>query len=288
VSVALRSHAGRAAGVLRAIAGEVRDKDVAFMARSVAFSAFLSMVPLLLLLLILATAVGGETLAGRVQALTRAYLTPAAQGLVGDALTRAASRLEFSLFGLPVLLWGAQGMFRGLDVAFSRLYAAPRDEGILDQLKDAVVVFVAITVATVAMVVLAVGLRLFEGAGAAGLTEESLAVLGIVVLIGALSVAFFPLYYVFPDVSVSAREVLPGTLLTAVGWTALQAGFQLYVEFSATNQLYGAIGGVILLLTWLYLGAAMLLVGGAVNVVLAGRHRAKTATVPESPAPQPQ
>jgi len=109
-----------------------------------------------------------------------------------------------------------------------------------------------------------------------------------VFLIVALTLAFLPMYYVFPDVSLSVREVLPGTVLAAVGWTALQAGFQLYVEFSATNQLYGTIGGIILLLTWLYLGAALVLIGGAVNVVLSGRHRAKTATVPQTPSPAPE
>jgi membrane protein len=274
VSVGVVGQVRHSASILGAIWGEIVEKDVPFMARSVAFSAFLSLLPLLLLLVILATAFGGEALATRIEGLTREYLTPVAQGLVQESLSTATSRLGFSLFAVAVLTWSILGVFRGLDTAFSRLYDAPADEGFVSRSIDGLVVLVAITAALLATVAAGVALALLPDVLLVDVAGSLLLLLG-------LAVALFPLYYVFPDVDVSVREVLPGTVVAAIGWTILQAVFQFYVAVSATNQLYGAIGGVILLLTFLYLGAAVLLLGGATNVVLAGRHRALTAPRPD-------
>jgi membrane protein len=47
--------------------------------------------------------------------------------------------------------------------------------------------------------------------------------------------------------------------------------FQIYVSFSQPSQLYGVIGGVILFITWLYLGSVVILLGAATNIILSGR-----------------
>jgi membrane protein len=90
------------------------------------------------------------------------------------------------------------------------------------------------------------------------------------------------MYYVFPDVDVTFREVLPGAALAAVGWALLQSAFQVYVSLSSASQVYGVIGGVLLFLAWLYFGAVVILLGGATNVVLAGRERAMTSPSPDT------
>jgi len=96
-------------------------------------------------------------------------------------------------------------------------------------------------------------------------------VANLVGLVLALVVAFFPIYYVFPDTSVTAREVLPGVVIAAVGWALLQGLFQLYASVSSLADLYGALGAVLLFIFWLYFGSLILLVGATVNVVLANR-----------------
>lgn len=69
------------------------------------------------------------------------------------------------------------------------------------------------------------------------------------------------------------RKALPGAAVAAVGWTLLQALFQVYVSMTSGAQLYGVLGGVILLITWLYFGSVVVLLGAATNVVLSGRYR---------------
>ncbi|AFH21847.1 hypothetical protein OSG_eHP10_00185, partial [environmental Halophage eHP-10] len=86
-----------------------------------------------------------------------------------------------------------------------------------------------------------------------------------------LAAVFLPMYYLLPQPSIGVREALPGAAFAAVCWTLLQARFQVYAAGAAQYQVYGVIGGILLLVTWLYLAAVVVVFGGVVNVVLAHR-----------------
>lgn len=252
----------------RAIVDEIRTKNVPFMAGSIAYSAFVSLLPLLLLLLLVASALGGQLLANYVVGVAGAYLSPSGQSLLTGAIERAAQRTELSIIGGVVLVWGVLKVFRGLDMAFSALYETRRDNDFLNQIRDGVIVMTAMGVALLAVVVAGTVFAAF-------LRLPFTRVWSPLLLIVGLIVAFLPIYYVFPDADVSVREVLPGAVVAAVGWALLEVVFGIYVEYSSTAELYGVIGGVILLVTWLYFGALVLLVGAVTNVV-----RARGRTIP--------
>ena len=71
---------------------------------------------------------------------------------------------------------------------------------------------------------------------------------------------------------VSWRDVVPGAVVTGIGWTALLMIGRWFVErrIAQASAVYGFFATVIGLLTWLYLAAQMFLVGAEVNVVRAG------------------
>ncbi|MFC7176850.1 YhjD/YihY/BrkB family envelope integrity protein [Halosegnis marinus] len=56
-----------------------------------------------------------------------------------------------------------------------------------------------------------------------------------------------------------------------MGWTALQTGFRVYAGIAGSYEAYGVLGAVLLLITFLYFGGLVLLVGVVLNAVLAGR-----------------
>ena len=63
-----------------------------------------------------------------------------------------------------------------------------------------------------------------------------------------------------------------GALFFAVGWTAGALVLSWYIsEFGSYNQVYGTIGGVMVLLIWAYWTSFFLLLGGAINAVLEER-----------------
>jgi YihY family inner membrane protein len=244
----------------------VRDGDATLLAASVAYYAFLSLLPALLLVLAVGSAVAGERLALAVVAAAGDFLAPAGQQAVGDAFRSAAGRGGATVVGVALLGWSTLKVFRALDVAFSKLYGAAEPESFLAQIRDSVVVLGSVGVGLAAMVVV--------GSLLAGVDLPFVAgIVGVLVLPGVLTVIFLPMYYVFPAAEVSVREVLPGAVVAAVGWTLLQAGFQVYAAGAGQYEVYGVLGGVLLLVTWFYLGALVLFVGVAVNVVRAGRDR---------------
>lgn len=249
---------------VRAVVRETRRENVSLLAASIAYSAFVSLIPLLALLLFVTLAVGRETLAERVVELTEGVLVPTAQGVLADALVDASARAGASLVGVVTLLWGTLKVFRGLDVAFSEIYDTGGEQSFLTQLQDSVVVLTALAFAVVMAVAAGAAFAAFEEHPLVGLLNPLLLVVG-------LSVSFFPVYYVFPDLDLSPREVVPGVLLAAGGWAVLETLFQFYVAVFDKRDVYGVLGGILLLLTWLYLGGFLLLVGGVVNAVLAGR-----------------
>ncbi|MDF9746583.1 YhjD/YihY/BrkB family envelope integrity protein [Natrinema salsiterrestre] len=241
----------------------IQEKNVTFMAASIAYQAFISLIPLLVLVFFLVSFLGNEGLATQVSAATEGFLPESGQIILEDGIEGSTGSAGTSVIGLLVLLWGSLKIFRGLDTAFSEIYASTEDNSLVDQLRDGIVVFGTIGVALVAAGATSIVFAFFPNSLLIGLLNPILLVVG-------LTIAFLPMYYYFPDVDVSVREVLPGVVVAAVGWAALQSLFQVYVAISSSSESAGPIGAILLLLTWLYFGGLILLVGGVVNATRSG------------------
>ena len=245
------------------VASDFSEKNVSFMAAAIAYHAFISLAPLLLLLFLLFTIVGVGLESQVVQSAIGWLPGPVAE-LVTGLLSGDANGAGASVIGLLVLLWGSLKIFRGLDTAFSEIYETTGDETLLDKFRDGFIVLFALAIALVAMV----GSSVVLGA----LTDEIpfSQWLTPVALLAGLVVAFYPIYYVFPDVDLGVRDVLPGVVVAAVGWGALQGLFQLYLSVAdpSTGNFFG---GVIVVVTYLYFSSLVLLLGAVVNAVV-GSH----------------
>ncbi len=281
----MNGYLARAATVTRGVVNGARSDRITFVAASLAFYALISLLPLLLLALAAAAALGD---AGTVDALV-AGATDAfgdqAGALVREALTGAVGGI--TLLGAAVLLWSGLKLFRGLDIAFSEVYGRPGPESILQQLRNGTVALGAVAVGVAGTVVVG---ALVAGLGVPPELRDAdvVAVVGTVGLVAGLTVTFLPLYYLLPGGHIEFREAVPGAVLAAVGWTALQTGFRAYATTAASYEAYGVLGGLLLLVTFLYVGALILLVGAVLNAVLAGRADADTGLAePHQPAPQP-
>lgn len=246
---------------IKAIVAEFRNRDVPFMAGSIAYYAFLSLFPTLLLVFLLISIIGDERLAAFVTTATESYLTPTAQELLVDTIRETSGRVQLSIIAIFTLLWGVTSVFRGLDTAFSKLYGTSGQNSFLDKIVNGIVVIVGMTVATLAMFLAATVYAFFPELP---FVEQ----FNLLFLTVALVIMFLPIYYVFPDVDVSLREILPGAVLAAIGWSLLQFVFQVYVTYSSKAELYGVLGGILLVVTWLYFAALVLLLGAATNAVL--------------------
>jgi len=80
---------------------------------------------------------------------------------------------------------------------------------------------------------------------------------------------FSSIYHYTPCRRLSFKEVLPGGVFTSIGWIIFSEIFSYYVNnFSNYSMLYGSIGAVIILMTWLFLISVLILIGGEINATL--------------------
>ena len=74
------------------------------------------------------------------------------------------------------------------------------------------------------------------------------------------------IYYFAPDAEQDWVWITPGSVLATILWLLVSLGFKLYINyFGSYNETYGAIGAVIVLLTWLYLSSLTILLGAELN-----------------------
>ncbi|OIB57899.1 YhjD/YihY/BrkB family envelope integrity protein [Natrialba sp. SSL1] len=255
---------GDAVSFGKTVVAGIQEKNVPFMAAGIAYQAFISLLPLLVLIFFVVTILGDEQFASQVAASTGGFLPESGQMMIEDAIAESPATAGSTLIGVVVLVWGALKIFRGLDTAFSEIYDTGGTGSFVQQLRDAGIVLGAIGGALIAASAASLLLTFFPDIPFLGLASP-------LILVVVLSVAFLPMYYYFPDVDVTAREVLPGVAVAAIGWTALQSLFQVYVSFAGDSEAAGPVGAVLLLLTWLYFGGLILLVGAVINAVGTGR-----------------
>ena len=263
----MSQHALTTGKTARRVLDVALDRQVTFLAAAVAYYAFVSLIPALLLLVVVASAVFGAAIAAELGTTTGAFLTPAGEEAVAAAVSSASGRTGASVIGLAVLGWSTLKVFRALDTAFAELYGKQTRPDVLTQLVDAASVVVSVGVGIGVMVVVG---AFVAAADAIPLVEAA----SVLALPAFLVVIFVPLYSFLPTPSIGVREALPGAVFAAIGWTLLQAGFQVYAAGAGQYQVYGVIGGVLLLVTWLYLAAIVVILGGVLNVVVAGRDAA--------------
>lgn len=236
-----------------------REDNLVFMAASVAFYAIASIVPLLTIALAVLSAFGATDLL--IEAL-RSTLSPSGQEVLERVLSNTRGRAAAGVVGFLLALWSGMKVFRGLSIAFNEVYDVSSTRSVVDHLWKSLLVLGLLLGALVLLSTVSVALTYVRF----GVPYPTL--LGNLLALAVLALAFLPVYYVLPPVSVSVRHALPGTVVAAVGWVVLQVVFFYYSGSAGSYAAYGFLGAVLLFVTFLYFGAIVLLAGAVLNVVL--------------------
>lgn len=267
--------------LLRDVTAVSRERQISVKSAGLAYHAFNTLVPLVILLLVGITLV--DALEPLVEALEGAT---GLEGMVTDGgvdemAGGAGDRLRAALLALVVLLWSAARLFQAVNSAFTDVYGSRKDQSYAASAATVTVVTAVNTVLLTATVAVGVALVGVLGVSVSVLVGGLAATaVSSVALAGLLLVIFLPMYYLFPQADVSVREVLPGTAFAALAWTVLAVGFRIYVATSESVALFGIAGAILLILTWVYLGGLCLLLGAVLNAVLADRVTPEDGWVP--------
>ncbi|MCU1427951.1 MAG: YihY/virulence factor BrkB family protein [Actinomycetia bacterium] len=190
--------------------------------------------------------------------------------VIGDEL-RHTGKLSGSGVGLAVglvgLLWAGLGAIQATETAMNDVWEVP--------LKARPNFFKSKLRALAMLPVLGLGIVAVTIIGSAATFSDNIGPIGAVVGI-ALSFAtstglFMVAFKLMTHRHLSWRMVLPGAVVGAAGWVALQlvGGWYVGHEVQGASQTYGTFAVVIALLAWLYLLGQLVVLAAEVNVVVA-------------------
>ena len=94
-------------------------------------------------------------------------------------------------------------------------------------------------------------------------------VLRWVVSIAVITFVFLIMYWIGPNLKMRCKFALPGAIFASVGWALSSWAFSFYVNsFANYSSTYGSLGGIIVLMLWLYISGLVIIIGGEINAVL--------------------
>jgi YihY family inner membrane protein len=237
---------------------------------NLAYSAFLAIFPLLLILVTVLDLVlsGHPSLRNSVLHSTFAEFPIVGSDLVKNIHALHRSSVLGLAIGLVGLLWGSMGLAQAGLFAMAQTWNLPGPE------RPNFVKRLGRSVAFVAVLGVGLAISTFLAAfGTFGRHNVWLGVLGelvaAVVNVGQYALAFRVLT---PKV-ISTRKLIPGALVGGVAWTVLLAvgGYLIGHDLRNDSAVYGLFGMVLGLLAWVYLGAEISIYAAEVNVVIARR-----------------
>ena len=198
--------------------------------------------------------------------------------LVQDAIVHARGihhSIQGSVVGLIALIVTTSGVFTEMEDALNVIWKAPRHESYLFQLLRGRVLSLALVVMLGFLFM--VSLVVAAGIGMLGrfLNYDMLnsAFVSSVVNPGLsfvlISLLFALIYKLMPNIDLYWRDVILGAMGTALLFLGGQALISLYVSRFLVANIYGAAGGVIVLLVWGYYSAQIFLLGAEFTKVFA-------------------
>lgn len=259
-SALLRSLEERLPKPARDVMEASRGQDMVLYASGLAFYAMVSIAPLTILTIWIASVVLGD---GRIQALADAVSRIAPEGVGADSAIEKIAQAGVTA-GIPAALaglWPATAYGSGVARAF--LHLSPQRTKQFKGLRGRGLALIAL----LPMFVLGGLVGSFVGStilGDGGLQR----VLGILLALATgflgVAVATLLLYRLFPPDPISWRAALKGTVFAAGAISVLSLGYTIYLnQLSDLSQKYGGVGlgGLVLLAVWLFLSNILLLVG---------------------------
>ena len=257
-----------------------REDDVLGLAAELSFRWLLALFPLAIMTAAFAGfAAEGVGVADPTQQIldaAGAQLPPEAAETLRPQLDRVLTNQDGGLLtlGLILTVYAASAGMRAIIKGFNRAYRVEERRPFWRQVAVAIGLTVLMGTSVVAsFIVLVVGqVAARDVAAQVGLEEATttafeLARFPLVLL--ALGAASAFLYWLAPAQHPRLRWALPGVIVFVPGWMLATVLFSLYVDnFGSYDDTYGTLGGVVVLLLWLYLTFIVLLLGAQLNAAL--------------------
>ncbi|MBE7029794.1 MAG: YihY/virulence factor BrkB family protein [Ruminococcaceae bacterium] len=194
--------------------------------------------------------------------------------IIVTVLTGVTRSIPIICFSTLVALWSMSGAINAIAKALNRFYRVTENRSIFRLRMVGMLFAFAIAVSIVLSFVLLVLGSLISDLLSHYFHNIEAIWPGIRVIFVALmlSFTFALLYRMMPNRRLQLRQVLGGAFFASLAWGGSSLLFSFYVNnFARYHIIYGSLGGVVALITWLYMTSYIILLGGAINALLAER-----------------
>lgn len=256
--------------VLKNIFFRINDDDVLALAAQLAYSLVLSLFPFLIFLLTLvgySNVKAEDVIIGLSKLLPREAFSLVEKTIIDLTVNKSMGLLSI---GLLIALWAASSGFSAIIKGLNKAYDEKEKRSFL---KVSILCFF-FALALALIILISVVLFVF-GEVNGKILSNSLGFKNFFIIWNALryilalvimTFIFMLLYKYTPSRRLRIKEVLPGSIFTTVAFILTSLLFSFYVNnFANYSKLYGSIGAVIMLMTWVYLLSLILLLGGELN-----------------------
>jgi len=243
------------------------------LAAQLAYYFFLALFPALLFMVALASLLPSDQLMARVVTMLEGVAPAEVIQIIRDQLQQIANSGAGGIltFGVVAALWSSSAAMVAVIDALNHAYDVQDARPWWKQRMTAILLTVGVALFILLSIALVIaGPQLAEyvaaqvGLGAA--FEWTWKILQWPVIFALVATAFGLIYYFAPDVDQDFVWLTPGSVLAVALWFAGSLAFRFYiVNFGSYNATYGAIGGVMVLLLWLYLTGLVIIVGAEMN-----------------------
>jgi membrane protein len=268
--------------IAKGAARETRDDHMVLIARALAFSTFLAIPSVLLVVIGLFTLVAEPGTIDNLISNLHELMPVLARQLLADSLHRLdrqpSAPVAMTVVGFALAVWSTTSAMTSymtaLDIAFDR-----RDgRGFVRRRLVALVMVACIGLAFLLIAGLLIFGPIIETHVGRAVGHET--TVGYVwwiaqwpILVFGLLAAFAAILYLGPDIEErSWRLATPGALVAVVVWLAASGALAFYTaHFHSYNKAWGSLGAVIVTLIWLWLASLALLFGAELDSEIEAR-----------------
>lgn len=253
---------------------KVKKDDVFALGAQLAYYLILSFFPFLMFLI---TLIGFSNLNSmEVIDGLRTLLPSNVFDLTSATIVEVVENQHAGLLGVSIMLsvWAASSAFRAVIKGINKAYNVRENRSFIKISIIAIISIVAlafIIIITLAMLVFGslIGDLLKTYLPFDVLINKLWDILRYLVVVTSMIFIFAVIYRYAPATRISWREVFPGAIVTTIGWIAASIGFSFYINnFNNYSRLYGGLGAVFVLMTWLYITSIIFILGGEINSVI--------------------
>lgn len=253
---------------------KIKEDDVFALGAQLAYYLVLAFFPLLIFIM---TLIGFSSLDSmQVIEGLNAILPSNVVDLTSSIIIEVVEHQSGSILGVSAVLtvWSASSAFRAVIKGVNKAYNIKENRSFANRAIMAIICTFAlgfIVMLTLGLLVFGqvIGDLLLKYVPYENILNKLWGATRYCIVIVIMIMIFAAIYRYTPSKRTEWREALPGAIVTTLGWITVSLIFSFYINnFANYSRIYGSLGAVFVLMTWLYISSIIIILGGEVNSVL--------------------